>query len=99
MPDIGQLGQVAPQLFTLNVGNISGPIDTASAGIVAKIVDKQEPTQDEIAKNMGTMRDQMLEQRRDAAFNVFASNMMDNYRRHGLIRMGKTPGEDNSQGM
>ncbi len=99
VPDIGQLGQVAPQLFKLNVGNISGPIDTASAGIVAKIVDKQEPTQDEIAKNMGTMRDQMLEQRRDAAFNVFASNMMDNYRRHGLVRMGKSPGEDNSQGM
>jgi peptidyl-prolyl cis-trans isomerase D len=99
VPDIGQLGQVAPQLFKLNVGNISGPIDTASAGIVAKILDKQEPTQDEIAKNMGTLRDQLLEQRRDAAFNVFASNMLDNYRRHGLIRMGKSPAEDNSQGM
>lgn len=98
VPDLGQVGEVAPQLFKLNVGNISGPINAMSAGIVAKIVDKQQPTPAEMAKNMDKTRDAMLEQQRDQAFNVFVSSMMDKYRQHGLIRMGKLPGQDD-QGM
>lgn len=98
VPEIGQLGQVAPQLFKLNVGNISGPIDTASAGIVAKIVDKQQPTPAEMAKNLDQTRDSMLAQQRDQAFNVFVSNMMNDYRKRRLIQMGKQPGP-NDQGM
>lgn len=98
VPDLGQLGQVAPQLFKLNVGNISGPIRTGSAGVVAKIVDKQQPTAAEMAKNIDQTRDAMLEQQRDQAFNVFVSNMMGKYRQAGLIRMGKLP-DQNDQGM
>lgn len=98
VPDIGAVGQVAPQLFKLNVGNISGPIDTTSAGIVAKIVDKQQPTPAEMAKNIDQTRDSMLEQQRQQAFSIFVSNVMDKYRHSGLIRMGKQPGQD-TQGM
>jgi peptidyl-prolyl cis-trans isomerase D len=98
VPDLGQLGQAAPQLFKLNVGNISGPIDATSAGIVAKIVDKQLPTPAEMAKNMDQTREAMLQQQRDQAFDLFVSNMMNNYRQRGLIRMGKLPGQD-EQGM
>jgi peptidyl-prolyl cis-trans isomerase D len=98
VPDIGQLGQVAPQLFKLNVGNISGPIDTTSAGVVARIVDKQQPTPAEMAKNIDQTRETMLEQRRDQAFNVFVSNMMNDYRRRRLIQMGKQP-SPSDQGM
>ena len=98
VPDLGQVGQAAPQLFKLNVGNISGPIDTTSAGIVAKIVDKQLPTPAEMAKNMDQTREAMLQQQRDQAFDLFVSNMMNNYRQRGLIRMGKLPGQD-EQGM
>jgi peptidyl-prolyl cis-trans isomerase D len=32
--------------------------------VVAKLLDKQEPTADEIAKNFDQTRDQLLEQRR-----------------------------------
>jgi peptidyl-prolyl cis-trans isomerase D len=98
VPDIGQLGQVAPQLFKMNVGNVSGPIDTASAGIVAKIVDKQQPTAADMAKNLDQTRESMLEQQRDQAFNVFVSNVMNDYRKRRLIQMGKQPSQ-NDQGM
>ena len=98
VPDMGQLGQVAPQLFKLNVGNISGPIDTTSAGVVAKIVDKQEPTPAEMARNLDQTREAMLQQQRQQAFSVFVSNVMNDYQRHRLIQMGKQPGP-NDQGM
>lgn len=98
VPDLGQVGEVAPQLFKLSVGNISGPIDTTSAGIVAKIVDKQQPTAAEMAKNLDQTRDGMLEQQREQAFSVFVSNVMNDYRKRRLIQMGKPPSQTD-QGM
>ena len=38
VPDFGEVGQVAPQLFDMSVGAISGPIDAGRTGVVAKIV-------------------------------------------------------------
>ncbi|MFP5276531.1 MAG: peptidylprolyl isomerase [Acidobacteriota bacterium] len=85
--DLGAVGQVAPQLFNLNVGNISGPIVTQRTGVVAKIVDKQEPSADEIAKNFDQTRDQLLSEERNAAFSVFVGNVWENYRKHGQVRI------------
>jgi peptidyl-prolyl cis-trans isomerase D len=71
------------------VGNISGPIDAGRTGVVAKIVDKQEPTPEEIAKNFDQARDQMLEERRQEAFSVFLSGVVDEYKKNKRILMNK----------
>jgi peptidyl-prolyl cis-trans isomerase D len=93
VPDFGQVGQVAPQLFDLKVGDFSGPINTGRTAVVAKIVDKQEPTAAEIASNFEQTREQLLDQRRQDAFSVFLSGVMDEYKKNKLIRMGaKTKG-------
>ena len=89
VPDFGQVGQVAPQLFDLAVGNISGPINAQRTGVVAKILDKQEPTADEIAKNLDLTRDGILERRRSDAFNVFLSSVLDDYKKHNRIVIPK----------
>jgi peptidyl-prolyl cis-trans isomerase D len=87
VPDFGQVGQVAPQLFELKPGDLSGPINAQRTGVVAKILDKQEPSADDIAKNFDQTRDQILEQRRADAFNVFLSSVLDDYKKHNRIRM------------
>jgi peptidyl-prolyl cis-trans isomerase D len=87
VPDLGQVAQVAPQLMDLPVGAISGPITAERNGVVAKIVDKQEPTAADIAKNFDQTRDQMLEQRRNDAFNVFLTGIMNDYDKNKRIRM------------
>jgi len=87
VPDIGDLGQVAPQLFNMNVGDISGPINAERNGVVVKIVDKQEPTDAEIQQNFDQTRDQILDERRSDAFNIFLSGVMDEYKKHNLIRI------------
>jgi peptidyl-prolyl cis-trans isomerase D len=95
VPDFGEVGQVAPQLFDMNVGQISGPIETGRTGVVAKIDDKQQPTADEIAKNFDQTRDELLDQRRNQAFSVFLSGVWDNYKKHNLITINSkalTPG-------
>jgi peptidyl-prolyl cis-trans isomerase D len=96
VPDFGEVGQVAPQLFDLAVGAYSGPINAGRTGVVATIVDKQEPSADEIAKNFDQTRDQVLEQKRNEAFSVFMSGVWDDYKKHNLIRFSakpQTPGQ------
>ncbi len=85
VPQLGDVGQVAPQLFDLAIGNISGPISAGRTGVVAKIDDKQEPTADDIAKNLDQARDQLLDQRRGEAFQVFATNVLQDYRTHKRV--------------
>jgi peptidyl-prolyl cis-trans isomerase D len=89
VPDLGQVGQVAPQLFDLTVGSFSGPINAQRTGVVAKLVDKQEPSADEITKNFDQARDQILDQRRGEAFNVFLSTILDDYKKHNRIQIPK----------
>ncbi|MFZ1015485.1 MAG: peptidylprolyl isomerase, partial [Terracidiphilus sp.] len=91
VPDLGSVGQLAPQLFDMAPGAISGPINAGRTGVVAKLVDKQEPSADEIAKSFDQTRDQILDQRRGEAFQVFASSIIDDYRKHGRVLFnGKT---------
>jgi len=89
VPDLGQVGQIAPQLLDLKIGDFSGPIDAHRTGVVAKIIDRQEPTADEITKNLDQTRDQILEERRQEAFGIFMSNVMADYKKNKRIQMNK----------
>jgi peptidyl-prolyl cis-trans isomerase D len=99
VPDFGQVAQVAPQLFDLAVGNISGPIAAQRTGVVAKILDKQEPSADEIQKNFDTTKDMLLRSRQDEAFNVFMSGVLDYYKKHNLIRFNAKKNQPQLPGM
>jgi peptidyl-prolyl cis-trans isomerase D len=87
VPDFGQVGQVAPQLFDLAVGSISGPINAGRTGVVVKVLDKQEPSAQDIQKSFDQQRDQILDQRRNEAFEVFAGNVVNDYKKHKLVRI------------
>ncbi len=95
VPNFGEVGQVAPQLFDMNVGAISGPIDAERNGVVAKIVDKQTPSADDIQKNFDQTRDQLLDEQRNQAFSVFLSGVWNDYKKHNLIRINaKSQGQE-----
>lgn len=87
VPDIGQVQTVAPQLFNLQVGDFSGPINAGRTGVVAKILAKTEPTPDDIKKNFDQTRDQILHQRQDEAFQLFVGNLMNDYKKNKRILM------------
>ncbi len=87
VPDFGAVGELAPQLFDMPAGSISGPINAGRTGVVAKIELKQEPTPQDIQKSFDQTRDQILTQRRNEAFEIFASNVANDYKKHNLIRL------------
>lgn len=89
VPEIGQLSTAAPQIFDLNPGQISQGINTGQSGVVVKIEQKQPPSAAEIAQNMGPMRDQLLQQKRQEIFAVFVTNLTQSYEKQGLIRINR----------
>ncbi|MDQ1693339.1 MAG: peptidyl-prolyl cis-trans isomerase [Acidobacteriaceae bacterium] len=89
VPDIGQIGQMAPQIFTLNQGEVSNVINTGRNGIVVKIIEKQEPSPADIAKSLQQARDQMIAQRREEIFAVYVSSITQQYEKAGRVRMNK----------
>ncbi len=89
VPDIGALATAAPQVFDLAAGQLSTAINTGHSGIIVKIVDKQEPNGDEIAKNFDQTRESLLDQRREEMFAVFVTNLQQKYEKDGRIRMNR----------
>lgn len=87
VPDFGAVGQVAPQLFDMAPGAISGPINAGRTGVVAKLEDKQQPSDADIAKNLDRTKDQLLDEKQQEAFQVFASNVISEYRKKNLVRV------------
>jgi peptidyl-prolyl cis-trans isomerase D len=89
VPDIGALASAAPSLFDLSVGGISTAINNGTTGVVAKIDDKEAPTADDIAKNLDTQRDTLLNQRRDQMYEVFVSEAVSQYEKSGRVLLNR----------
>ncbi len=89
VPDLGELATTAPQLFDLTVGQLSGPINSGRTGIVAKLVDKQQPSADDVAKNLEQAREAMLTERRQEVFAVFVTSLTQTYQKQGRIVLNK----------
>ena len=87
--EIGALTGPAAQVFTLSPGQISGPVNTGRAGVVMQVLDKQVPSDVEVAKTMDQARDAMVGQRRDDVFSVYVSNLEKQYTKDKLISYGK----------
>ena len=86
---LGAMSGPASAAFDLPKGGISGPINTGASGAVLQVTDKQEPTPDEVAKNLATTRDKLLQQQQQQAFAVFAGELMQRYEKAGAIVYSK----------
>jgi peptidyl-prolyl cis-trans isomerase D len=89
VPQIGALTGAASVVFTLPKGGISGPVNEGANGAVLQVVDKQEPSADDIAKNFAATKAKLLDQQRQEAFQVFAGALMDRYEKAGAIIYSK----------
>jgi peptidyl-prolyl cis-trans isomerase D len=89
VPDIGSMSGPASSVFAMKSGEISGPIAVARNGVVISLLDKQEPTPAEFAKDKDQIRDQVLYQKRAEMFELFASNLRSRMQKDGKIRINQ----------
>jgi len=89
VPDVGSMGGPGAVAFTLSKGAISGPINTGRSGIVLSVVDKQEPTADDIAKNFVATREKLLNDQHQEIFTVYIGELTQKYEKSGAVKYSK----------
>jgi peptidyl-prolyl cis-trans isomerase D len=89
VPDLGPMSGDAAVAFNLQPGQISAPILGPRTGVVIDLLDKQAPTDQEIAQHMDITREQLLQNSREAAFAVFVTSLEQRYQKRGLVRLNK----------
>lgn len=87
VPDIGSMSGPASAAFAMKPGEISGPMAAGRNGVVLALLDKQEPTPEEFAKDKDRIRQQVLYQKRQEMFELFASNLKTQMQKDGKIRI------------
>lgn len=89
VPDLGAMNGPGAVAFTLAKGAISGPINAGRVGVVLTVLDKQEPTADDVAKNLDKTKEQLLSAQDDEIFRVYIGGLMQKYQKNGAIRYAK----------
>jgi peptidyl-prolyl cis-trans isomerase D len=90
VPDIGALTGDPAVAFTMKPGEISGPLHGGANGVVLAIVQRQDPTAQEIAAGKDQVRDDLMQRKRGEAFNAFVTNLRQTMEKSGKIRVNET---------
>jgi peptidyl-prolyl cis-trans isomerase D len=74
VPDIGSMAS-ASAIFALKPGDISGPITAGGNGVVAELLEKQAPTDQDFAAKKDEIRQGLLEAKQNDLFGLFVTNL------------------------
>lgn len=74
VPDIGSMTS-ASAIFSLKPGDISGPITAGGNGLVAQLLEKQIPTDEEFVAKKDEIRQSLLEAKQNDLFGLFVANL------------------------
>jgi peptidyl-prolyl cis-trans isomerase D len=85
--DLGSMSGPGKVAFSLPKGGISGAIDAAPNGVVLAVTDKQEPSADDMAKNLDATREKLLDAQKEEIFRVFAGTLSQKYENGGGVRL------------
>lgn len=65
----------ASAVFSLKPGEISAPITAGANGVVAELLEKQVPTDQEFAEKKDQIRQSLLENKQSDLFGLFVANL------------------------
>jgi peptidyl-prolyl cis-trans isomerase D len=74
VPDIGSMSS-ASAVFSLKPGDISGPITAGGNGVVAQLLEKQPPTDQDFSDKKDGIRQSLLEAEQGDLYGLFVTNL------------------------
>jgi peptidyl-prolyl cis-trans isomerase D len=89
VPDVGAMSGPASVAFTLKPGEISGPIDTSTSGIVLSVLEKQDPTDQDYAAKKDQIRDALRQNKQQELFGLFVANLRQQMEKSGKIKINQ----------
>jgi peptidyl-prolyl cis-trans isomerase D len=89
VPDVGSLSGAASSIFTLKPSEISGPINTGSNGVVAQLLEKQAPTDQDFAAKKNEIRQTLLDGKQNELFSLFVSNLRKEMEKSNKLKVNQ----------
>jgi peptidyl-prolyl cis-trans isomerase D len=89
VPDVGSMSGAASSIFALKPGEISGPINTGTNGVVAQLVEKQSPTDQEFAAKKDQIRQALLDSKQNELFSLFVSNLRKEMEKSNKLKVNQ----------
>jgi peptidyl-prolyl cis-trans isomerase D len=89
VPDIGSMSGPASVAFEMSPGQISDAIDTGANAVVFMVLDKQQPSAEDVAKGKEQMREQLLEEKRQQRLGVFVTDVRYRLEKQGKIKINQ----------
>ena len=75
--------------FTMNPGEISGPIISGANGVVLAVLENQKPSESDYAAKRDEIRDTLLQGKQQELFGLFVSSLRDQMEKSGKIRINQ----------
>jgi peptidyl-prolyl cis-trans isomerase D len=89
VPDVGSLSGAASSIFSLKPGEISGPISTGTNGVVAQLLEKQAPTDQDYAAKKDDIRQALLDSKQNELFSLFVSNLRKEMEKSNKLKVNQ----------
>jgi peptidyl-prolyl cis-trans isomerase D len=89
VPDLGSLTGPAAVVFSMKPGEISGPIDSTTAGAVLELLERQEPSEQEFAAKKDQIRDTLFAQKQEDLFSTYLSGLRERMEKSGKITINQ----------
>ena len=88
VPDIGSMSN-ASSIFSLQPGEISGPITAGGNGVVAQLLERQAPTDQEFSEKKDGIRQSLLEAKRNDLFGLFVTNLRKDMEKSNRLKVNQ----------
>ncbi len=89
VPDVGSMTGAANAIFALKPGEISGRVLTGANGVVAQLVEKQLPTDQEYSEKKDQIREGLLESKQNELFSLFVTNLRKNMEKSKRLKVNQ----------
>ena len=74
LPDVGQSDAVDAAVFALPPGSVTEPVASDAGVVIARVVERDDVTPDELTQGRAALRDQLLDERRNRFFSAYMTN-------------------------
>ena len=89
VPDIGAMTGPVSVAFRLKSGDISGPIQAGSNGVVLKITEVQQPSPEQMKQDWEKAKEALVDQKREEYENLYVENLRNALEKQGKIKINK----------
>jgi len=89
VPDVGSMAGAGNVIFSLKPGDISGPINTGANGVVAQLLERQSPTDQDFAQKKDQIRESLLQTRKNDLFGLFVGNLRKDMEKSNRLKINQ----------